>query len=118
MPFINKKQAFQLLDGMKKGTCAGDCRRIWLRNIQYALKTKSNPLLLTEAERKRMESKVAEVKGKKTVTRKIDKKYLKRDSPPYPANEYCGQTKKGNDGKMYVSKPDKNNVCRWSKVSA
>lgn len=41
------------------------------------------------------------------------KKYTSRPSPPYSANECCGQTKKGNDGKNYISKPDKNKICRW-----
>ena len=46
MPFINKKQAFKLLDDMIAGkqNCIGDCRRIWLKNIGYALKTETNPL--------------------------------------------------------------------------
>ena len=116
MPFINKKQAFSLLDEMLTGKCVGNCRKVWLRNITYALtKTDSNPLKLTKAEHTKMLAKLEDVKGKKkpNVTRKIDKKYLTRDSPPYPANEHCGETKKGNDGKMYTSVPDKNNVCRW-----
>ena len=45
------------------------------------------------------------------------KKYLTRDSPPYPANDYCGKKKKGNDGNMYLSTPDKNGVCKWIKVT-
>lgn len=44
-----------------------------------------------------------------------DAKYVKRPSPPYPANECCGQVMQGNDGNMYVSRADKNNVCRWYK---
>lgn len=41
-------------------------------------------------------------------------KYGNRPSPPFKANEYCGQKKKGNDGKMYISKPIKNGShCRW-----
>ena len=44
------------------------------------------------------------------------KKYLTRDSPPYPANDYCGKKKPGNDGLMYISKPDKNGICKWIKV--
>ena len=115
MPFIGKKEAFELLEDMIKGTCSGDCRAIWLRNIQYALKTSSNPLKLTETERKRMVKKLEEVKAKKQ-TRKIEKKYLLRDSPPYPANEFCGKTMKGNDGKLYESKKNKNGVCRWVKI--
>jgi hypothetical protein len=115
MPFINKKEAFKLLDDMIAGICTDDCRKIWLRNIGYALKTHTNPLQLTAAEHKKMMAKVKEVKSgkKKNTTRKIDKKYLTRDSPPFPANEHCGEKKKGNDGKMYTSVPDKNKVCRW-----
>jgi hypothetical protein len=43
-------------------------------------------------------------------------KYKNRPSPPYPANEWCGERKKGNDGNMYISKSNKNNVCRWIKI--
>lgn len=115
MPFIDKKEAFEILDSMIAGTCIDRCRRIWLTNIGYALKTHTNPLQLTKAEHTKMVAKMLEVKGKKkhNVTRKIDKKYLTRNSPPYPANEHCGETKKGNDGKMYTSVPDKNKICRW-----
>ena len=41
------------------------------------------------------------------------KKYKERPSPPYPANDCQGQKKKGNNGKMYKSVPDKNNVYKW-----
>jgi hypothetical protein len=47
------------------------------------------------------------------TTIKTRKKYLTRKSPPYPANEYCGKTKKGNDGQFYISVPDKNKICKW-----
>jgi hypothetical protein len=114
MPFINKKQAFKLLDDMEAGkqNCVGECRQVWLRNIGRALKTDTNPLKLTTAEHKKMTRKLAQVKDRKR-TRKIDKKYLLRPSPPYPANEHCGETKKGNDGNMYISVADKNKICRW-----
>jgi len=46
------------------------------------------------------------------------KKYITRDSPPYPANECCHQRKIGNDGTMYVSVPSKAGICRWIKVSS
>ena len=49
-------------------------------------------------------------------TKRSTKKYASRSSPAYSANEHCGKIKKGNDGKMYRSTPDKNNVCRWKKV--
>jgi hypothetical protein len=44
------------------------------------------------------------------------KKYKNRKSPPYPANENCNKKMKGNDGNMYISKPNKNNVCSWKKI--
>ena len=44
------------------------------------------------------------------------KKYVTRNSPSYPANKCLGETKKGNDGKMYISKSNVNNVYRWVKV--
>lgn len=43
------------------------------------------------------------------------KKYNTRPSPPYPANECKGKSMKGNDGKIYVSKSNKNGVHRWVK---
>ena len=49
-----------------------------------------------------------------SCTKQSSKKYLQRKSPAYSANSCCGQTKKGNDGKMYVSKKDKNGICKWS----
>lgn len=131
MPFINKRQAFKLLDDMIKGkqNCIGDCRQVWLRNIGYALKTATNPLKLTPSEHALLVDKLAEVKGKgkktqnvtKTAakkktqngTKRVAKKYATRKSPPHPANEHCGETMKGNDGKSYKSVPNKNNVCRW-----
>uniref|UniRef100_A0A6C0BL85 Uncharacterized protein n=1 Tax=viral metagenome TaxID=1070528 RepID=A0A6C0BL85_9ZZZZ len=44
------------------------------------------------------------------------KKYQMRPSPPFPANECCGQVMLGNDQRKYVSKSyviAGNNVCRW-----
>ena len=40
-----------------------------------------------------------------------------RNSPSEHANDYCMQTMIGNDGKLYMSLPNKNLVCRWIKVS-
>ena len=46
-----------------------------------------------------------------TFKKKINLHYKNiktRNSPPLPANDYCNQTeKKGNDGNMYISKPNK-----------
>lgn len=41
------------------------------------------------------------------------KKYATRPSPPYPANECCNKRKRGNDGRMWVSKAASNGICRW-----
>jgi hypothetical protein len=45
------------------------------------------------------------------------KKYVDRKAPPYPAAECCGVTLKGNDGNEYVSKADKNGICKWHKTA-
>ena len=42
-------------------------------------------------------------------------KYTKRGSPPYPANQCCGQVMVGNDGNSWQSRPDKTGVCHWYK---
>jgi len=55
-------------------------------------------------------------KSKKTYqcVRQTLKKYTSRGSPPYPAQECPNKRKKGNDGRMYVSKPnDTNGIFRW-----
>ena len=44
------------------------------------------------------------------------KKYKTRKSPPYPANINCNKKKRGNDGNMYMSTSNKNNICTWKKV--
>lgn len=41
------------------------------------------------------------------------KKYAKRPSPPFPANECKNTTKKGNNGKFYKSTADKKGVYKW-----
>ena len=50
--------------------------------------------------------------GKKNKT----SKYKNRPSPPYPANDWCARNKRGNDGNNYISKKNKNGVCRWVKL--
>ena len=45
-------------------------------------------------------------------------KYSYRDSPPYPANKCKTMKKRGNDGKYYISQPDKNGVYRWVAMTA
>jgi hypothetical protein len=40
-------------------------------------------------------------------------KYSFRNSPPYSANKCKSMKKKGNDGKIYLSQPDKNKTYKW-----
>jgi hypothetical protein len=47
-----------------------------------------------------------------------DQKYMKRPSPPYPANQCCDEIMQGNDGNMYQSRADRNGTCRWYKVKS
>ena len=101
----------KILSEIEKGTCKDRCKTIWTRNLKYALKTKTNPLSLNKTERKIMSNKLKSFSMKKN--KKTLKKYKSRKSPPYPANENCNKKMKGNDGKMYISKANKNNVCSW-----
>lgn len=39
-----------------------------------------------------------------------------KNSPSEHANDYCMKTIIGNDGRLYMSLPNKNMVCRWIKV--
>jgi hypothetical protein len=112
MVFVDKAQAKKILKSISTGTCSGKCRTVWLAAIKRALKSKTNPLNLTQKERKEFEKMIEATKRNKLAV----KKYVTRKSPSYPANEYCGKRKKGNDGKMYLSKPNKNGVCRWVKA--
>jgi len=66
------------------------------------------------------ESKIAPAKPRTKTSacvKQTQSKYLNRPSPPYPANECCGEVMEGNDGYMYYSKADKNGVCRWQLVN-
>ena len=48
------------------------------------------------------------------------KKYTspKRKSPPYPANECCGEIYEGNDGNTWESIKNKKGICQWKKISS
>ena len=59
--------------------------------------------------------KLKSIKGYGSCIRKTSKKYITRNSPPYSANKCCNETKQGNDGNLYRSKPNKNNICKWIK---
>ena len=119
MPFIhNYNMGMKILAEIGSGTCKGTCKSSWIRNLKYALKTKSNPLKLTSKERKIMTAKIKSVSVRNAINNhaKTLKKYANRSSPPYPANKNCNKVMKGNDGSMYKSIPNKNNICRWTLV--
>ena len=119
MPFIkNYNGAMQILAEIGNRTCKESCKTIWMRNLKYALKTKTNPLGLNKTQRKNMTEKMKSVSGKNAINNhsKTLKKYKNRKSPPYPANENCNKTMVGNDGNNYISKPNKNNICSWKKI--
>eukprot|EP00959_Pyramimonas_sp_CCMP1952_P077717 1624504-Pyramimonas_sp.AAC.1 len=46
------------------------------------------------------------------------KAYTQRPSPPYKAGDCPNQTRKGNDGLMYESRPARNGAYRWFKTAA
>lgn len=50
---------------------------------------------------------------KTKCVKQTSKKYTERPSPPYSASQCPGETKKGNNGKMFVSVPNKNGVYAW-----
>jgi hypothetical protein len=119
MPFIHTYNgAMQILSEIGTGTCKGKCKSVWIRNLKYALKTKTNPLGLSKQQRANMTKKIKTVSKKNAVNEhsKTLKKYKNRKSPPYPANENCNKIMKGNDGFQYISKPNKNNICSWVKI--
>ena len=119
MPFIrNYNGAMQILSQVGTGTCQGRCKTVWVRNIRNALKTKTNPLGLTSQQRKNLTAKIKSVSGRNAVNNHSTtlKKYKNRKSPPFPANDNCNKKMKGNDGNMYLSVPNKNNVCAWKKI--
>jgi hypothetical protein len=42
---------------------------------------------------------------------------MTRNSPSVHAKDFKNKTKKGNDGKEYISKPDKNGIYKWKLIS-
>lgn len=119
MPFIsNYDGAMKILTEIENETCKGSCKTTWIRNLKYALKTKTNPLALNKKQRKNMTEKLKSVSGRNTKNQHSMtlKKYKNRKSPPYPANENCNKKMIGNDGNLYISKPNINNICSWKKI--
>ena len=71
----------------------------WCKEAKHFLKS----LKKTKSKRSRSRVSLAET----------TRKYTERPSPPYKANNHCGETMKGNDGEMYLSKKVSNGACRW-----
>ena len=56
----------------------------------------------------------AGTKRARGCAKQVDAKYASRPSPPYPANECCGEVFRGNDGRVYVSsKVGAQSSCTW-----
>ncbi len=69
MPFISSyKEANKILTEIGNGTCNKGCKKVWIRNLKYALKTKTNPLALNKKQRTNMTKKLKSVSGKNTIT--------------------------------------------------
>ena len=75
--------------------------------------------LLTDKEKKELQKRLDLVSGKDGINNytKTLKKYKDRKSPSVSANKNCGKIMKGNDGNMYESTSNKNNICTWKKLS-
>lgn len=54
--------------------------------------------------------------GISRCVKQTTKKYRTRGSPPYSANDCCGKTMTGNDGRKYISKPNAFGICVWTVV--
>ena len=111
-------KAMSTLSKIGNGKCVDKCKSDSIRKLKSTLKSKSNPFNLTRYTRRKLTQKIELVSGKNAVNvySKTKKKYSERKSPPYPANKNCGKKMAGNDGNMYESKPNKNNVCSWKKI--
>ncbi len=83
------------------------------RRSSRSKKTKSGKRRLISSRRgQRAKERVA--RAARGCSRQTTSKYMSRNSPPYPANNCCGTTKRGNDGHMYRSSGSKH--CKWTKI--
>lgn len=110
--------AMQILSEIGTGSCNGKCKQVWTRHIRRAINVKTNPLKLTQKQRKTLSNRLKQVSPRNAAANHSTtlKKYKERGSPPFPANKHCGKKKVGNDGVMYLSTPNKNGVCAWRKI--
>ena len=83
------------------------------RSTKRSKKTKSGKRRLISSRRgQRAKERVA--RSARGCSLQSTSKYMSRKSPPYPANNCCGMTKRGNDGNMYRSSGSKH--CKWTKI--
>lgn len=59
----------KILSEIGTGTCKGTCKSVWMRNIKYALKSKTNPLKLNKQQRKSITEKIKNVSEKNAVNK-------------------------------------------------
>ncbi len=110
MGFSSYGGAMKILHSIRIGTISGLGRSIYIKQIKSVLKSQDNPLRLTASERKKLSAEIESLSGKRISAKKP------RPSPSVSATLHCGKRKRGNDGNMYLAKPNKNGVCRWVKV--
>jgi hypothetical protein len=109
MGFGSYGGAMKILHSIRIGTISGLGRSIYMKQIKGVLR-EDNPLHLTASERKKLTAEIESLSGKRISPKQP------RPSPSVSATSHCGKKKRGNDGNMYLSKPNKNGVCRWVKV--
>jgi hypothetical protein len=80
---------------------------------------KKSPLLALTSPKKSFSSPLSKSPKKSTsgaqssCVRLTDKKYMERPSPPFSAADCQGLSLLGNNGKMFVSLPNKNGIYTW-----
>ena len=60
-------KAMSILSEIGNGKCTDKCKSTSIRKIKYALKSVSNPLMLTRYTRRKLTQKIALVSGKNAV---------------------------------------------------
>jgi hypothetical protein len=65
---------------------------------------------------KKVASKPKKVVEPRGCVKQTDKKYTSRPGPPFPANECCGETMMGNNGKQFISKANVKGICAWKEI--
>lgn len=102
-----------LLDAMETGECNGKCRSEWLRVYKRNL----TKMKLPASQQKTLSKRMATILKKKP-SKAMTKKYRENPAPPYPANIFCESIETGNDGQLYKSLPDTNNMCSWKRYKS